>query len=523
MDNNEINEIEVACKKKIGETQINNSITIGGEDEFRVTKVLTVNARPVVEDAVVANSEVKINGYVEYDLLLILENNEIVSNTQKSSFVVNYQAKEISEKTIIDVCAEISEINNMSDEKLNITSVVKFKIYAINTNPVSNCSSDIDGVFVKTKEMNYSSFVDRINYKFQVSFDENKDSRFNKVLFVSNNVCIKDVVPANDYFVVNGEVFSTIVFQNEDGLIKSIVKELDFSEEIEFKGVNKDSIILAKVYAREAEIVENMENKTFSFTIPLEVNAEVFERRCCNTVVDAYSLNNEVKLTTTSFDDNMFYPTKQLNASISTTASIDENLEQIDKVLAVIPSNVSIINQIVKEGSFLVEGIVNVNIIYYSVDNEGADVLNSFDIDVPYSLKFDIPELKENDQVICNLVVRDITVKNKFGKELEISIDFIVNYSNVSNSTNAMVSKVEVGDEKEKEDFALEICFANNENSLWDIAKKMNISVEDLIKQNGELSVPIQDGEKIVAYKQRNINFDWVLCKKNNILAQNLI
>ena len=59
-----------------------------------------------------------------------------------------------------------------------------------------------------------------------------KDSKVNKILFVRNNASIKSSLPSNDYFVVNGDIYTTIVFLTEDGTIKSIVKENSFSEEI---------------------------------------------------------------------------------------------------------------------------------------------------------------------------------------------------------------------------------------------------------------------------------------------------
>lgn len=508
MDNNENNEINLVVKKKLGQTQINNSISLENVNESKITKVLTISAKPIVEKTDVLNAEVKVNGLVEYNMLVVLDNNEINSITEKSPFSLSFESKEITENSSVDVLANVVEVNNVSGESLNFNCVINFKFYILNSMPPIKCPQEKDGVLVKTKEILYSTYVCNINYNFQLGFEEVKDSRFNKVLFISSNASIKNVLPNNEYFTVNGEVYTTIVFQNEDGLIKSVLKENEFSEEVEAKGVNKDSTICLDITTQEIEIVENLENKTYNFIIPIKLTGQIFNRNTCKTILDAYSINNEVNLTTSSYEDQSFSSTKQVSGSISTTASIDENLDPIDKILAVIPNNIYVINQVVKDGNLLLEGIVNLNIIYYSLDEEGSEILNSFDIDVPFSLNFTIEELKETDNVINNLVIRDVNIKNKLGKELEIVIDFKNNYSIITNNTNAVVSEINLGEEKQQDNFALQVYLTRNEESLWDIAKKLNITVEDLVSQNGELTMPIQDGEKIVAYKQNNVDFE---------------
>lgn len=508
MDNNEIKEMKVCLKKKIGETQMNNILNSGKLEEYKITKILTISAKPYVEKVETLNAEVKANGYVEYDLLAVLEDNTISSITEKSPFTMVFESKEISNKNYIDVKANVVEINNVSDENLSFNSVINFQIFSVYTLPSIKCPEEREGVFVNTKEINFSTHVGNVDYNFQIDFNENKDSKFNKVLYTSSSASIKNVVPANNYFIVNGDVFTTIVYQNEDGIIKSIVKENEFSEEVEVDGMNKDCSVNVRCLTKEIEVVENLETKTFNFVVPINIKGEVFERQTCKTILDAYSLTNEVNLTTTSFEDEVFSTTKQVNGSISTTATIDENLEPIERVLAVVPNNVAVINQIVKNGSLLLEGIVNTNIIYNATDENNSEILNSFDIDVPYSLNINIEELKEGDDVFTDIAIKDVSIKSKFGRELEIFIDFKINYTVAANSTGAVVSEINVGEEKQKPDYTLEIYLTNNESSLWEVAKKLNVTIEDLIKQNGELTMPLQQGQQIVSYKQNISDFE---------------
>ena len=50
MENNEQKEISAVLKKKLGEMQINNSMSVERVNEEKITKVLTINANPIVEN-----------------------------------------------------------------------------------------------------------------------------------------------------------------------------------------------------------------------------------------------------------------------------------------------------------------------------------------------------------------------------------------------------------------------------------------------------------------------------------------
>ena len=44
-------------------------------------------------------------------------------------------------------------------------------------------------------------------------------------------------------------------------------------------------------------------------------------------------------------------------------------------------------------------------------------------------------------------------------------------------------------------------------DTIWDIAKEMNVSPDMILEQNPDLELPLKAGTKIVIYKQRLIEF----------------
>lgn len=509
MDNLENKKLNTATKTKLGSIQLKNTANINTVDNQKITKVLTASAKVVVENITPLNAEVKFDGVVEYDLLVVLENNEIVPLTQKSNFTHNFASTSVTPDSLIVICSNILECNNTSsDNAITYSSVINFDIFEIKTNSDLEVCNVPENVFTKESEVTYNTLMGKVSYEANINFELAKDSNVNKILYVSNSAHLKSVIPATDYFVASGEVVSFIVYQGEDNLIKSCTKCTSFTEEIEFKGINKDTNIQARVTTKETTIVENLEKNVFVFDVPIKILAQFFTKNGLNCAVDAYSLTNEVKLTTTSFQDSEFFSTHLAEENILTNFTLTDNMQPIDKILSITPINISLANQIVKDGEILLEGLATINIIYYFEDDENNNILNSLDVEVPFSLSISTPEIKESDSVTSTITLGEVNIKNKRGKELEILAEAKINYDFTRENISALTTQIVVGEEKLPKDYALEIYLSKEGQSLWDIAKELNISTTDLVSQNANLSLPLKAGEKIISYNGRQENFE---------------
>ena len=507
MDNIE-DKLNIATKTKLGVVQIKNTVAVSAADNAKITKVLTASAKPRIENVLVDNMEVKFEGVVDYEFLVVLDDNQIVPLSQKSNFSQIFENAQITPETCVCLTSEVIELNNITSAEIIYSSVINFSVYATNSNNDITLPQVPENVFIKEGEVIYNSLAECITYDGRVEFELAKDSKTSKILFATSFATIKNLMPSNNYFVVSGEVISTVVYENEDGTIKHITKESNFSEEIEAQGATKESNIQASIETRETIIVENTDKNVFNFDVPIQICAQVFSSKSGNCIVDAYSLTNQINLTTTSFVKNEFFTTRDAEENIVTNFVLDESAKPIDKILAVVPNNIWIVNQIVKEHTLLIEGIANINIIYYYLDEENSDILNSIDVEVPYSIELNVDDLMEGDQVISQIILGDVSVKNKMGRELEILACAKINYSIIKEKVSAVVTNLEIGEEKQQKDYALEVYVAHDNQTLWDIAKELNISSTDIVRQNGELTLPIKEGEKIVAYNQRVVEYD---------------
>lgn len=490
--------LDVATRTKLGETQVKTSVPVNFVDDLKITKVLTASVRAVVSNMVTTSGMVRFDGEIWYDFMVVLENGDVVPFSESAKFDGSLEDNLIKEGTPISLDCKVSEVASGGE----YSSTVEFTAYIIQTNSDLACALPPENVMTREEEICFDSLVASGDYDGKIEIDLQKDNKTSKILFVRSFASIKSIVPSNDYFAVSGEIFSTIVVENSEGQIKTLTKETSFSEEIEGKGVNKDSNIQATICLGETIVNDDADDNKFVLEVPFVINYFAYNKNQTKCVCDAYSLTNEVNLTTSSLVRDEFETTKLAEENLLTNFTLSDDILSIDKILAVVPLNLQTVNSEVRCNETLVEGIASVNLVYNHEDDDGNNVLSSVDIDVPYSICFSTPDTTEKEDARLALSFGDINVKARHGKELEILCELKLNYSIVNQCISSITTEIVLGEEKPPKDCALEIYVARENETLWDIAKKLNITVADLLTQNGELSMPLKDGQKIVAYNR---------------------
>ena len=494
MENEE--KLNVATKTKLATVEEKITSTLSSNN--KVTKVLTLNAKQMINKINVESGQVKFEGEVVFSLLVSVESGEILPLEQKAEFSKVVESEKINSSSIAIVEGVVEDVSSAFEgDDLKLSCSCVFDVYVINALADVSCAKRPESVLTKEDDVSFVSFVGNEEHKFNVNLELAKD-KISKVLSVSAMPYIKTILSSNDYFVTTGEVYFSVVYETSDGEVKSTNKREDFSQEVECGGVTKDSIIQANVFAGKENIIEG--ENSYAIEVPLTINAQVFANTTTSCIVDAYSLDNEIELTTASYTYSEFLQTVTSEENIITNFKLSENFAQIDKILAVSPIGIIKTKQIVKDGEILVEGIASINIIYYTEDDDGNRVLSSVDVSVPYSTTFSVAELKSQDEACVYLSFGDINVKNRHGRDLEMLIELKANINIFRSKNGAITTDIMIGEEKLPSENALEVYVVREGEDLWDVSKKLNISSTDFILQNRDISLPLHAGDKVIAY-----------------------
>jgi hypothetical protein len=505
-------QIKVCTKKKLVAVQSKCSAVLTGGEDNKVAKVLGFLACPYIDGSEVGAAQASAHVSVRFDALVAYESGvlDFLSSTTIVKVSCENSAIKIGNvvEFSINVMDESSHINN---GEVVCSAVISLEPHLFDREIAIKTIDPDDDVFTKESDIEVNSFKTSVTHPARATYEESKDGKLKNILQSHHRGIIKSVVPSNDYFIVSGDIVFGLIYECEDGAIKSFIKQTSFSEEVECMGLNKENIIQAKLIINvpcSARILQTGEgNGSLSFDLPYVITANVYERTNRECVIDAYHLEQEVNITTESYEQSIFLNSGCSEENIIASFTLGEASPRIEKILAVSGGNVSIVNSFVKDREVVLEGISNVNTIYYSEDDDGNKILNSVLVDAPYSLTLPCSEALLNDEVEAQIILSDVSVKSRKGRELEIIATVKVSYNLSRTTVSAVATGLSYGEVKQPKEFALEIYVVKEHQTIWDIAKHLNISTEDLLNQNPAISLPVVAGEKIVCYKKRHISF----------------
>ena len=134
--------------------------------------------------------------------------------------------------------------------------------------------------------------------------------------------------------------------------------------------------------------------------------------------------------------------------------------------------------------------------------NEEDAKVNSVDVEVPFvvstSCEYEGDHILDVDTKVC-----DVDVMVKKGKDVYVDATLKVLVKLCSSAFNSVLSDVEYREPVPTKNCAIEIYFAKQGESVWDIGKKLFISPETIYKQNPEIGEVLESDAKLSLYYKK--------------------
>ena len=349
----------------------------------------------------------------------------------------------------------------------------------------------------------YLNYLGIAQEKFDVSSDYVIQDAVLDVLNVCPSVYIDRVEPMDNYAKITGyvNVITTYSTNGDNSTLRTHTTSFDFTQEVALTGITESSRIESVINIQYSNIAlnTNIEADTTAITInmPLDYMGYVWNNKTIDVVSDLYSTTNMLTCNTVSFNtfeiDNPIVTSSRLSGMIS----LMDNEPAIDEILGVTCSNAVVAGTNLSGDTLSVDGVAYINVLYRNTDL-GATFANM--VQLPFSV--DVRGVDANSMADVTAQLQNITAKARRGVEIEIMGDIIVNATMYRDGTQAVIDSVAIGEEKIDHDYCMSIYFAKSGDTVWDIAKKMSVSEDAILAQNQDLTLPIQEGERIVVYRQ---------------------
>ena len=298
-------------------------------------------------------------------------------------------------------------------------------------------------------------------------------------------------------------VFFLYEGEGEDHPVRSFESVLPFSGAMECHGCLEGMIpdIRCRLGQKELAIRPDFdgEERSIGMELVLDCAVRMYEEEKLEVITDIYGVTNEVNTVVRKAEMR-----KLLSRVTGKTKVTDRVRVKMGKVLQLLHSEgtVALDSQTVVENGILLQGSMNVKIMYITGDDESP--YGCTEAQIPYQYTLEVPEISEGDCKVVHPEAEQLQVTMLDGEEMDIKA--VVSFSTVvfKNIPINLISQVSVAPLDTGKLMSLPgmvIYSVKEGDNLWNIGKKYYVAVDKLKTMNHLESDELQKGQKLLIVK----------------------
>jgi len=386
--------------------------------------------------------------------------------------------------------------------------------HVINISVLGLAGQDVDfvqdlrgNVETKRDKMRLSTFGGVINERFEISESFTLDANVEGILGVDLNAAVRDIICNDGRISIKGTVcagISTVKTGDGGSEINNAFHEWDFTKTITNKEIGTDDAVCGSLAVCNLTMkVESRDKPELVIDAELLFTGHTTATHEIEVVQDAFSYDNHLNMMHADVLDASVTPQSNVMVDVEGNVSMPEGSSYIGKVLWAGTPTVGGINAVAGNGKVTVEGVLTAHLVYE------CDEKNVFShvAQVPFSTSCKVEDCTKDHDVSVAVAAMSCNIKARRGKELLVDARLALNVSANSATLVKITSSVKLGDPKARDESAITIHIAGQSETLWDIAKRTSIPTAEIVKQNPTLEHGINEGERIVLYRQEVVSF----------------
>jgi hypothetical protein len=303
-------------------------------------------------------------------------------------------------------------------------------------------------------------------------------------------------ISGRDYKIIDNKIIaggqlgiSTLyVADDETGSIQFMEHELPFTQTIEFPGIREDMNsnveLMIRDWAFKAEEDSDGELRYLNAEVALGLWAEGFYRRNIELIIDAYSPNARLDIEKESFSFEDMVAESRSQVTLKDNIFIEEGVPEISEVFNIV-CRPGIPEYKLEEGRIILEGTVNSKILYLA-SNAEQPVL-CCERDLPFKSVLELEGVKPG--MSCKLELKTDHCSYSMNSSKEIGVRVIIGIAArvFKQLVIPVISKViesPLDDTRLQSQPSITIYFAQPGDTLWEIAKRYLVAVDDVLRLN---------------------------------------
>ena len=477
-----------------------------------VYKILGVEAKATITNKETLADKIMIEGQINYSVMYLSEDESKVTSINSvylsEKFADYLDLNNEEHKVICEVECVIEHIQAsiMNERKIAIDGIrtTKWQLYKVEE---FEFVKEIEGrddiqVKIKSEEMNQIKCEKDIELigksMIKVTMDKPEIS---EILKCSMNLHKKEVKLGDGkiYFGCYCKIEVLCKGKDENDIFL-LQDDIYLSKEEEAIGVNSDMMTSHQIDIVNFDSIINAddlgENRVVNVEFMIKGTIKVISKEIIDVIKDAYSPTKSIELTKKKYEIGL------VHGIITSELIIKDNLypkDENDKIGCIISATGCpvITDKVVEEDKIKIEGIIKVLVLYKTTDDDcKIDMCNG---EIPFTSVIDLKGTKPDMVALCKVHLEnlDATVEaNTIGLRATLSVLVKACYKV---NKEWIVDIIEGEEEKECKKASVTIYVVNIGDTLWDLAKKYNTTMDSLIEIN-ELEGPesLTEGKKLI-------------------------
>jgi LysM repeat protein len=297
------------------------------------------------------------------------------------------------------------------------------------------------------------------------------------------NVHKKNITILEDRVAIEAYVLIRFLYRGKDTKdIACVEKDVLVNKELPLEGAlpSMESYIDFNVSEVERDIREDDlgENRIIEVEALVTANAKVMYKEDIDIIEDAYSPSNLMQMDRKDYGLNVVHGQNTVPSIIKSNIELEVKSTPIEILMCY--GDVCITDKKIVEDKVIVEGVLNVKVLYKDSDNQ----INKICDEIPFSCSVDIPDSKIDMQCMSKIFLENIEASIEIDT---IAIKAVVEvYARVNYITRKefLVDIEAIEGEFPAKKSSLTIYVIQQDDTLWKIAKKYYTTIENLIKLN---------------------------------------
>lgn len=474
-------------RKFIGKIQTAESVRVSVKAD--IAEVLSVGIDSCINSYEASQGEVSFYGKTNIRLLYS-DGVNLNSSSYNADFTAAIQSEllNLDSKLTFDVVTVDSKVDtNANTATLTILLEISAYAYVAEATPYLEGGED---VFVNSQSVEFLEKANVVNIPFVLDEELTATRNISTVLLAECSLCAGGYAAHNGILQVGGSGAIRLTYLS-DGDIVTDVLPFEFDRELEATdGMDESQLklrLVPKTTKVRLDITEGDVNATFTVEIGACAQVEITKIGFADIVTDAYGTDCDFDFTrrtvTTTLPCGSTVCRKQVSASLP--------VEQGRIPLAAVNVGAIVTNTVSREKSALVEGIVYATLLYQEETGYTSEQL-----ELPFSQTIEVDYLMPQCRSSARVTVMDFVLSDSAEMELCITVESEreVTYSVIVQADDKPFDKSELP--------AIEVCLAHKGETLWNLAKNLHMSIDDLLATNPQITNPLEQDARIVIFNK---------------------